>query len=374
MEPLAPLPPHERGWRHPSELGEQAWRQSEPPIALGRGLAAATGMFGGLLALAILMTMLPTHAGRSAVSSVRSTIGIITPGDAETSLEPDDSATATTAATTEPSDVRQVPDPRSEAMLRTLPTYQVRGGSGLAVAVVITTSAGRLVLTTADAVRADLTVELALSDGTTTIVPVLFVDQRSGLALLAPSAARALRSMPPFRVASRVSPGDVLTFFGDHSVTIQVENDGSLSSDWGLDTSIYDGSPVINQRGELVALCSHYGGVQHLIGVDSLAAIEQALAAYTAESPVWMGISVSADDDGSVHIDALDPDGPAAAAGLAVGDRIVSVDGASVSEISDLSALLALFDPGDRIAVVALGTDGAERRVFVTLGAPHSSI
>jgi len=380
MEPLAPLPPHERGWRHPSELGDQTWRQTEPPIALGRGLAAATGMFAGLLALALLMTMLPTHAGRSAAASVRSTIGVLTSDDTGPLVDPGSSGTATTAPATETSDVTLMPNPRTEAMLRTMPTYQVYGGSGLAIAVVIATSAGHLVLTTADAVRANLTVELALSDGSTMVVPVLFVDQRSGLALLAPSAARALRSMVPFRVAPGIAPGDELTFFGDRSITLRIADDGSLSSAWEADSTIHDGSPVINQRGELVALCSYHNGLHHLIGVDSLAAIEQALAAYTADSPVWMGISVSTDDSGAVRIDALDPSGPAAAAGLAVGDRIVSVEGTSVSAIRDLSALLALFEPGDQLTVTVRGADSAggaerpERTVVVTLGAPHSSI
>lgn len=377
MEPLAPLPPHERGWRHPSEMGEQAWRQSEPPIAIGRGLAAATGVFGGLLGLALLMTMLPTHPGRTASAAVRSSISLLPPdsGSAagEALVEPGESDPDTTQTDSESTIAGSAVDPRIEALRNTMPTYQLRNGSDVAVAVVVTSSAGRLVLTTADAVRSDLTVELATGGGTTT-VSVLFVDQRSGLALLEPSAARAAHSTNPFRVASSLDPGDVLTFFGDHSVALTVGDDGSLSDVWELDPSIHDGSPVVNQRGELVALCSFHDGIHHLIGLDSLGAIEQALTAYRANQQVWLGVSVTDDGSGAVRVGAIDPTGPAASAGLLVGDVIRSVDGATVRELGDLTALLALHDPDDQVVVVVRGVDGSERRLVVTLAAPHSSI
>ena len=72
LYPIAPIPAHERQWRHPSEMGEQAWVASEPPLTIGRGLTAATGVIGSVLALAVLWTMLPTHAGRTAAVSVPS--------------------------------------------------------------------------------------------------------------------------------------------------------------------------------------------------------------------------------------------------------------------------------------------------------------
>ena len=64
--PDAPLPRHERAWRHPSEIGEATWRSSEPPLAVGRGLLVTTGAIGALLALAVLWAMLPTGAGGGA--------------------------------------------------------------------------------------------------------------------------------------------------------------------------------------------------------------------------------------------------------------------------------------------------------------------
>src|SRR5215216_79232 len=66
VDPLgtAPLPPHERTWRHPSELGAAQWIATEPPIVIGRGLTAVTGAIGLILATGLLWAMLPSAGGR----------------------------------------------------------------------------------------------------------------------------------------------------------------------------------------------------------------------------------------------------------------------------------------------------------------------
>ncbi|MEO5900828.1 MAG: PDZ domain-containing protein [Ilumatobacteraceae bacterium] len=64
--PGAPVPRHERIWRHPSEMGESMWQRTEPPLSIGRGLLVTSGAIGGLLALAVLWAMLPTNPGAGA--------------------------------------------------------------------------------------------------------------------------------------------------------------------------------------------------------------------------------------------------------------------------------------------------------------------
>ena len=74
--PPAPLPQHEREWRHPSEIGQAAWVRNEPPLAIGRGLLVTTGVIGGLIGLAVLWTMLPatSDGGVTALSTVVSRV------------------------------------------------------------------------------------------------------------------------------------------------------------------------------------------------------------------------------------------------------------------------------------------------------------
>jgi membrane-associated protease RseP (regulator of RpoE activity) len=57
--------------------------------------------------------------------------------------------------------------------------------------------------------------------------------------------------------------------------------------------------------------------------------------------------------------------GPAAAAGLQVGDRVVSVDGTAVGSFTDLSKLIRRH-PGDEVAIV-VRRDGLERTISATL-------
>ncbi|MEZ5251091.1 MAG: hypothetical protein R2713_18285 [Ilumatobacteraceae bacterium] len=78
--PPAPLPPHERAWRHPSELAHSEWVRSEPPVAVGRGLLVTTGAIGSALGVAVLYLMLPTGAGGPTASpTVTSSIAALRP-------------------------------------------------------------------------------------------------------------------------------------------------------------------------------------------------------------------------------------------------------------------------------------------------------
>jgi hypothetical protein len=73
--PRAPLPAHERQWRHPSEQGAYVWDRSEPPLVVGKGLSVATGTVGAVLAIGLLWLMVP-HSNRNGggVAEVSSTV------------------------------------------------------------------------------------------------------------------------------------------------------------------------------------------------------------------------------------------------------------------------------------------------------------
>ena len=386
----APLPAHERAWRHPSEMGEQAWVYSEPPLTIGRGLTAATGAFGGLLAMTLLWTMLPTQAGRNVVATARSTIveltgtGLVTnrttvPGN--TAVTSPQSAPPLASATTSVGSVARL-DPTGPTVAttiqRSMPTYQVSVASDLSLgAIAVSVSGGSLLITTAQAVTAGLMVDLLLSDGTTSSARVLFVDDRSGLAVLAPMAdddGAVPSGIESFTVSATVSAGDELTFFGDTPMTLTVTEEHTIDSVWATDESIREGTPVINQRGELVALCSNRDGVGRLVQLGNLDELQQAIAAYSLSATVWFGIAVKDHAAGELMIDAVDPAGPAATAGLISGDVVQSLDGSPVTDRRDLTALLATHQPGDVVPVAVRHADGTLATVKVTLGDPKTTL
>jgi hypothetical protein len=375
LYPTAPLPAHERQWRHPSEMGAQAWTASEPPLTIGRGLTAVTGTIGVALALAVLWTMLPTHAGRTAIS-VRSTVAnaLLFP----TAPSPATVATPLTVDTTPPTKPTTTTALRAPTTVKApapLPTYAVAAPGTPSTdptppAVAVAVNNGSLVLTTANAVSAGNTVALVAPGGGTEEAKVLLVDQRNGFAVLSHDAGA---STDAFTVAADLEPGDRLTFYGAAGVVGVVQPDGSITTNSDPEATtgapstpdLPEGTPVVNQRGELVALCSHDDDGPMLVTLSNLDALRRALD-HTSSTKVRLGVTLADDPAGAMTIGKIDPDGPAAAAGLQVGDAIVSIDGISVLDVSAIGAALSNRAPGDTVAVTVL-RDAAQLTVAVTL-------
>jgi hypothetical protein len=357
-------------------MGAQAWTATEPPLTIGRGLTAVTGTIGVTLALAVLWTMLPTHAGRTAIS-VRSTVANAllfptTPAPATVTSPP----TADSTPVTRPTPTTALRSPITVAVTSPapLPTYAVASPGTPSTdptppAVAVAVNNGSLVLTTANAVSAGNTVSLVAPGGGTEQATVLLVDQRNGFAVLSHDAGL---SGGAFTVAPSLEPGDQLTFYGADGVVGIVQTDGSITTnaDQTATDAVYtpdlpEGTPVVNQRGELVALCSHDDDGPTLVTLSNLDALRRALD-HTSSTKVRLGITLADDPSGTMTIGQLDPDGPAAAAGLKVGDAIVSIDGISVLDVSAIGAALATHAPGDTVAVTVL-RDAAQLTVAVTL-------
>jgi S1-C subfamily serine protease len=83
-----------------------------------------------------------------------------------------------------------------------------------------------------------------------------------------------------------------------------------------------------------------------------------ALGANYASSPARPGAVVVA----------IRPGGPAAQAGISVGEVIERVDGKEISDAAALSAALAARRPGEKIELSVRSPDGSSRAVSVTLG------
>ena len=340
--------------------------------------------------MAVLWTMLPTQAGRNVVATARSTIveltgtGLVTnrttvPVDTAASLPPSTSALASVTTTLRPvAGLDPTQTSVASTVVRPLPTYEVSVGSDLSLgAVAVSVNGGSLLITTAQAVTADLTVDLLLSDGSTGIARVLFVDDRRGLAVLAPMASddgATITGIEAFTVSPTVAAGDQLTFFGDEQMTLTVTDENTIDGVWAADESIREGTPVVNQRGELVALCSHSDGMGRLVQLGNLDELQQAIASYKISATVWMGIAVTNNPAGELIIDAVDPAGPAATAGLLSGDVVQTLDGSAVSDSRSITSLLAAHVPGDVVPVEVRHADGTVATVNLTLGDPKTTL
>jgi len=88
----------------------------------------------------------------------------------------------------------------------------------------------------------------------------------------------------------------------------------------------------------------------------------------TSSHRAYLGVDVAATTSGGLLVTDLQPDGPAATAGIRTGELITAVDGSATPDQAVLADVLAGLDPGQAVNVTVIRSDGARRTVRVTLG------
>jgi S1-C subfamily serine protease len=147
---------------------------------------------------------------------------------------------------------------------------------------------------------------------------------------------------------------------------VHVDAKGKMTLDvW--DTSIAEGTPVVNADGLLVGMCSHNSAGPMLVNVANLASLMQS----KPQPGAWLGIHIVDSAAGPV-IDAINPDGPAGRAGIAAGDVVTALDGLTIATIDDLKNAVAGYAPGDTVTVTVLHADQSVADVSVTFGTAPS--
>ena len=127
------------------------------------------------------------------------------------------------------------------------------------------------------------------------------------------------------------------------------------------------GGPLLNAYGQLIGINSATliaaDGIGYAIPVDRVREIlGQRLLDADRSSRFWSGMRVRETAAG-LEVTDLHPRGPAALAGLATGDRILSVDGEAVATLQDYAARLLEHDAGDGV-VLRAERDGGRPREF----------
>jgi hypothetical protein len=243
----APLPAHERTWRHPSEVGQSNWESTEPPIAIGRGLFLTTTAIGFVLGIAVLFLLAPMSDSDLAATSRSAWPAVRAEGVANTVL---------------------VDHQRSSTS---------RSSNALPVAVAV--GHHELMITTANAVMHatignpdDVSIVGTLDDAAGTVVSVV-----GALAFILPASDVDVISFDSVRSAL---PGQVLTVLTDEPTEIVYGRQPVGGVD---ETGIREGTPVVDNDGALVALCTltrRAGAVQ----VD-LVPVPHAAPPVTAQRP-----------------------------------------------------------------------------------------
>ena len=145
------------------------------------------------------------------------------------------------------------------------------------------------------------------------------------------------------------------------------------------------GGPLFNLKGEVIGInsmiYSRTGGFQGLsfaIPIDEAIRVKNDLVKTGHVSRGRLGVGIGPMDSSTAKslgldkpqgalVGTVDPDGPAAKAGIQAGDVILSVNGQPVTEASDLPAQIAGLTPGAS-ADVGVWRNGSRKNLSVTVG------
>lgn len=393
--PNAPLPAHERTWRHPSEQGATHWVQSEPPLVVGRGLSVATGTVGAVLAAGLLWLMIPhdNKGGGVAVqgsTTVRVAAETLTsrqtsslPANAPIELSagpvPALAVTSTspppTEATTSTPSLRPTTEPTppssptvSAPPSSTAPSVDSSSPASTgetpppvetvrpAMAIAVSVGLSHFVAATAAAVGGQSTMTVQLPSGDSTTASVVSINSGTGIAVLAIPDDVDAAPIEPSRAALPTDSAVVLTPEPKPVSVWRDETGTNLTSD--PDLNVPEGSLVLDTENRLIGMCTTTANGIHVLDASALRdAINDVIA---HQSPVWAGLHVAVADNGDLTVIEVATGSPAATAGVQVGSLIRAIDGAATQGADGLESLRATLWshlPGDTItlSVVAPG-------------------
>ena len=242
-------------------------------------------------------------------------------------------------------------------------------------------------------------IQINLHDGTKLKAELIGKDTKTDIALLKVNPKTELKAVK-FGSSAAIRVGDWVMAIGNPfglggSVTVGVIsakarniNSGPYDDYLQTDASINKGNsggPLFNMDGEVVgvntAIISPTGGsigIGFAVPADAVAPVVQQLREYHEVRRGWLGVkiqSVSEEIAGALGIPdntgalvaAVTPDGPAAKAGIAAGDVIVTFDGEAVSGMRTLPRLVARA-PIDKQVGVDVLRKGEKKTLQVTVG------
>ena len=180
-----------------------------------------------------------------------------------------------------------------------------------------------------------------------------------------------------------VAIGNALGLRGDPTVTRGIVSalnrafddlTGMIQTDAAINPG-NSGGPLVNMFGQVIGINTAGAGeegqnINFAIPIDAASAIAERLKSGQGPAPVaFLGVSTTEPPDGGPGATIMEvvPRGPAAQAGLAVRDRIVTFDGKPVESADVLSGIILDRQPGDTVDVV-VERNGSSRTIKVRLG------
>lgn len=352
-----PLPMEDRLWRHPSEVlldKTESAKTTRSGVRTLVGVALGAGLVGALVSAAVVQGL----ADEPGVVIERRIESATIVADSPSAID-----AAAVAATVSPGVVR-IAVARSGG--------ERANGSG-----VVFRSDG-LVLTNAHVVRDAVEVEVTLADGRGFAAELLGLDDYTDIAVLdidGDGLTTVLMADSPELAVGQpaVAIGSPLGLEGGPSVTLGVISALGRNLDSPAGQRLYDliqtdapiapgssGGALVDGSGALIGLTTAIGVSD--VGAEGVGFATPITIAYDvavdllddgAVDHAWLGITgrdLGPAGDGTtphgVEVMSVAEDGPAAVAGLAIGDIIMAADGDDLASMSELIGRLLRMSPG----------------------------
>jgi putative serine protease PepD len=364
-EPFAfrpPLPPEDRVWRHPSELG----------AGVGSGFVALTrraSVSRGKLAVAVVASATGALLVAALVSVALRT------GDSRRAAVVESSATSFGFTTTLPGVTGLARPPDGVVHLVAATDDGDRYSSG-----VVLDDRGTIV-TTIGAVDGAHRITALLADGSQQDAVLLGVDQDAGAAVLR-VPGRPLSASSGWAIV--LAPGTVLHTSGggatatvaalganavddkgnklSHLVKLTV--DSSAKAAWAA-----EGTPLLDDHERVVGLCTYdRDGHVYAVPIEIPRAAARSIDVHGRVVVPWLGLSGHDEPgtDGGAVVEAVADHSPAEAAGLQPGDVVLALDGEPVTSMATLALGLRAYDAGAMVDLTYV-RDSTVHHAFATL-------
>jgi serine protease DegQ len=270
---------------------------------------------------------------------------------------------------------------------------RVDDGTRLTASGLIWSSSG-VIVATSHGVERDDDVSIALAGGKTLAARVVGRDPESDIAVLrvdatdlpaAEVAADTVRVGSLAAAVARPGRGDLQATLGIVTSRLEAQDSGRPEYILGTDAKLlpgFSGGALIDMNGRVIGVLNLMFGRRAgvALGVSLVANVVEALLAHGKIKRGYLGVgaqvvelsaalrkSSGVDRMHALLIVHIHPGSPAESAGIGVGDILVSIGEAAVSNVEDLQAKLRRLSAGETVTAGIL-RGGVAQTVAVTLG------
>ena len=265
-------------------------------------------------------------------------------------------------------------------------SIQTRGGSGTG----FVTRADGTIVTNAHVVGSATTVQVQFADDETATGRVTGVDRSSDLAVVKVDVGRRLKALSladstavrtgqlavaigsPFGLSQTTTAG-IVSGTGRH---IQAPDGFQIDSVIQTDAPINPGNsggPLLDAQGRVIGVNSQIAsqsggsvGIGFAVPSNTVRDVIPRLERGESIRRAYLGVSTSG-GTGGVTVASVSSGGPAADAGLQVGDVIRSVAGERVADSDDVAAAIQDRRPGEQVSI-EIRRGGSDQTIQATLG------